>query len=164
MIASLFTLDLGIHVHINTHALGLNWTLAPSPCFPAHPQVLPQGRRPKQPHAYGTVTHKLSMCPQESAWAKMQQASQDFAYIYECAHNGHGSKWGQTRIYVFILSVLLCSFRPIYKIYMTKSNVPQLLVPAFRCSWTTLKCFAKLTHLKIVYFLFTNTALSLCIL
>lgn len=52
------------HVCINTHSA---WSglLHHHPAFQWTPEVLPQGRRPKQPHTYGTATHTLSMCPRE---------------------------------------------------------------------------------------------------
>lgn len=51
------------YVYINTHSA---WSghLHHHPAFQQTPEVLPQGRRPKQPHAYGTATHALLMCPQ----------------------------------------------------------------------------------------------------
>lgn len=63
MAASISTLVWRIHAQ--KHARGLKWTLAPSNCTAAEPSVLPRGRRPKQPHAYGTATHTLSTCLQE---------------------------------------------------------------------------------------------------
>lgn len=115
------------HVCINTHSA---WSglLHHHPAFQRTPEVLPQGRRPKQPHTYGTATHTLSMRPRESVsmcecvWAQLEEAVQHFAYVWKRAHQRRGPEQEPTWVYLLIFSVLPCSFRYSYVWYMTKSS------------------------------------------
>lgn len=113
MAASLSTLDLRRRIH--KHALGLKWTLAPSPCFPADPR----GPAPEKEAKTATciwnshsrtlnVPARECVCVCKCVCAQMEEALQHFAYVWECAHKGYGPKWGQTQVCVFILS--LCCY------------------------------------------------------
>lgn len=141
-----------MNVWTNTH-VARSGLVNHHPVLQQNPGVLPEGRRPKQPHAYGAATHTLWTCLQVSVpcWmcAHMEAAPQHFAYVWERAHKGQEPKWAHTHVPVSVCcfqnrNINVSAACAIYE-HMQCTDLP--------CSHADfselhLKCFLELTHLK----------------
>lgn len=84
------------HVCLNTH-LAWSGLLHHNPAFQRTPEVLPQGRRPKQSHTYGTATHTLAMCPRESTSVCASSVGGGCATLCICLAVRPPKTWAQMR-------------------------------------------------------------------
>lgn len=155
MAASLSTLDSRRRVHRD--ALGLKWTLAPSPCISSGPsRSCPrEGGQNSHMHMEQPLTH--TQCARKRSWKCVHARSDGGGTAALCIClggtplKGHRQKGGLTQVCVHSPSLLLCGFSYSYMhvLNMTKSKVPLLVVP--RQTLVSLKCFLELTNLKMAW-------------